>query len=161
MQQKEDGITPACAGQIICRLFKGELLEDHPRLRGTNRVVTIMICFLTGSPPLARDKWSDESLDVLDGGITPACAGQILSCFDRKSCPWDHPRLRGTNDYKEIDPQNGLGSPPLARDKFVLFLAFPLSLRITPACAGQIQLMMYLIYNDRDHPRLRGTNLEC
>ena len=77
MQQKEDGITPACAGQIICRLFKGELLEDHPRLRGTNRVVTIMICFLTGSPPLARDKWSDESLDVLDGGITPACAGQI------------------------------------------------------------------------------------
>ena len=52
-------------------------MRDHPRLRGTNVSIYDNTIISEGSPPLARDKWEDVDLDVLDGGITPACAGQI------------------------------------------------------------------------------------
>ena len=71
------GITPACAGQIerLNRAFN--LIEDHPRLRGTNPRKVISMQTGNGSPPLARDKCRDKTMRPYCIGITPACAGQI------------------------------------------------------------------------------------
>ena len=50
------------------------------------------------------------------------------------------------------------GSPPLARDKYAKALEGVTDEGITPACAGQIEFILDKINNERDHPRLRGTN---
>ena len=72
-----------------------------------------------GSPPLARDKYLLNSFVSIVGGITPACAGQISLAFQTKTLDGDHPRLRGTNLSKGLQMIVLMGSPPLARDKFV------------------------------------------
>ena len=51
-----------------------------------------------------------------------------------------------------------MGSPPLARDKFVTRVRRVRPLGITPACAGQITIPLHGESFNRDHPRLRGTN---
>ena len=75
----DSGITPACAGQIYEPVPNYEYLWDHPRLRGTNALLT----------------HTDKEVE----GITPACAGQICLLFKEELQGWDHPRLRGTNPF--------------------------------------------------------------
>ena len=48
------------------------------------------------------------------------------------------------------------GSPPLARGILGLLRGIRLVSRITPACAGNTQLLRGCFYIRRDHPRLRG-----
>ena len=114
-----------------------------------------------GSPPLARDKYNLTNYQCVGYGITPACAGQIAHFRWHLNLDWDHPRLRGTNQKKLEQIQEYLGSPPLARDKFLFTSSFCCICGITPACAGQIQgLILYLLLM-AEHPRLRGTNCHC
>ena len=53
---KEVRITPAYAGQIYFLLFGYSLLQDHPRIRGTNMRQTLRCPLQIGSPPHTRDK---------------------------------------------------------------------------------------------------------
>ena len=73
---------------------------------------------MSGSPPLARDKYILSIANYDELGITPACAGQIFLSRWHRSNSQDHPRLRGTNDFKAYMLDDTTGSPPLARDKF-------------------------------------------
>ena len=91
------GITPACAGQIVSTYNELTLDRDHPRLRGTNSKKSKNVLLFLGSPPLARDKLCYRLYQHQEIGITPACAGQILSMGIQIAILWDHPRLRGTN----------------------------------------------------------------
>ena len=131
-------ITPACAGQIFFGHMLSDIGLDHPRLRGTNILKLDNFPCVVGSPPLARDKLRSLLLMMNLSGITPACAGQIMSTSKNGTSKKDHPRLRGTNKvifYAHIVKQ---GSPPLARDKFCSCLLRCSRIGITPACAGQI-----------------------
>ena len=55
---------------------------------------------------------------------------------------------------------NDRGSPPHTRDKSMLLVFLALTVRITPAYAGQIILRPCTIDAQWDHPRIRGTNVE-
>ena len=87
-------------------------------MRGTNHIVTAEDNPELGSPPLARDKSLIAGENDPDGGITPACAGQIELQPFRNDCKRDHPRLRGTNPMPCAPEIITIGSPPLARDKY-------------------------------------------
>ena len=51
-----------------------------------------------------------------------------------------------------------VGSPPLARDKFIDYFKSEGINGITPACAGQMDILRNCMCCVGDHPRLRGTN---
>ena len=48
-----------------------------------------------GSPPLARGILARSTKDLLEIGITPACAGNTILVLVSKYRNRDHPRLRG------------------------------------------------------------------
>ena len=71
-----DGITPACAGK---RRHSNRLLhrrQDHPRLCGEKRCITLVSASISGSPPPVRGKDSAHLDLAAASGITPACAGK-------------------------------------------------------------------------------------
>ena len=51
------GITPAYAGQIKIYFQYVYLLQDHPRIRGTNGEYRRIVKDTQGSPPHTRDKY--------------------------------------------------------------------------------------------------------
>ena len=114
-------------------------------MRGTNYRYKLLPLFLQGSPPLARDKFLETFTTLLKKGITPACAGQMGRCSRTQLFYRDHPRLRGTNFQGYLLSDLLSGSPPLARDKSLYRKAGTRSAGITPACAGQIDLLNYNI----------------
>ena len=70
-------IIPAYAGQIIGLHFFNCGSKDHPRIRGTNKSIFLIIASNTGSSPHTRDKfWILWGFEV-QNGIIPAYAGQI------------------------------------------------------------------------------------
>ena len=58
----EIGITPAYAGQMHFFLLVKVGIEDHPRIRGTNRLLIPWRRTISGSPPHTRDKLLSGSL---------------------------------------------------------------------------------------------------
>ena len=134
------------------------IIQDHPRLRGTNAIIKTLRTWKRGSPPLARDKSQTFLSDCYSYRITPACAGQIILLREFVNKLWDHPRLRGTNFWELIDDELWQGSPPLARDKFEVNGKKHCAIGITPACAGQMPQIQGGYDRAQDHPRLRVTN---
>ena len=78
------GITPACAGNSLSPSKKGWFFEDHPRLRGEQRMVLPLNARDMGSPPLARGTGIPDTCNPGTRGITPACAGNS----GRSISPW-------------------------------------------------------------------------
>ena len=77
-EDKEMGITPACAGNTTMEATLQLGIRDHPRLRGEYIVVTNKRNIFLGSPPLARGIHSFLRNENQTAGITPACAGNTL-----------------------------------------------------------------------------------
>ena len=72
----------------------------------------------------------------------------------------DHPRTRGTNLFRKIQPVAYTGSSPHTRDKLNDKAELTAENRIIPAHAGQIQHSPKENGFSWDHPRTRGTNLD-
>ena len=69
-------------------------------------------------------------------GITPACAGNTLKSDNQDDINEDHPRVCGEYILGGEPLDHDQGSPPRVRGiQFVAPCAY-VSLRITPACAG-------------------------
>ena len=131
-------ITPACAGKT-CRGFANNSgSSDHPRMRGEDEGVVLVVVVSPGSPPHARGRpqTGGELLEV--SRITPACAGKTPDFEGRQWARADHPRMRG-EDW----------SWPTARRR---------PGGITPACAGKTPLSTSPRRPSRDHPRMRGED---
>ena len=94
-EDKEMGITPACAGNTTMEATLQLGIRDHPRLRGEYIVVTNKRNIFLGSPPLARGILRYITNKIAQAGITPACAGNTNHLFKCLVFRWDHPRLRG------------------------------------------------------------------
>ncbi len=91
--------------------------------------------------------------------ITPAYAGKTMQGCQNASCLKDHPRLRGENHAVAVDREWFQGSPPPTRGKLKLAVWKNWKERITPAYAGKTLTFFPLTSTDKDHPRLRGENL--
>ncbi len=130
------GITPAYAGTTAAPgsyLFSD---QDHPRLRGNNLMLELIICDIEGSPPLTREQQVRRTGLPRFPGITPAYAGTT----DLPKMPSislkDHPRLRGNNYHTAFLMPHKTGSPPLTREQQKLRYYYIYRARITPAYAG-------------------------
>ena len=75
---KNEGITPACAGKTSGKRMWKSGLRDHPRVCGENSCSLRPNSFFSGSPPRVRGKQAKGRLQELRRGITPACAGKTL-----------------------------------------------------------------------------------
>ena len=108
-----------------------------------------------------RGKAAAHILPVPSARITPACAGK--RAFQKKNLciPWDHPRVCGEKEWKDISTKSIIGSPPRVRGK-VRLRSLQLLLRgITPACAGKRLLLVVLLRPFWDHPRVCGEKARC
>ena len=91
------GITPACAGKTEDFVGNYDRSEDHPRVCGENRFVSVAAAPFIGSPPRVRGKRLREALKLTAAGITPACAGKTFVCVMALWYREDHPRVCGEN----------------------------------------------------------------
>ena len=155
-EDKEMGITPACAGNTTMEATLQLGIRDHPRLRGEYQAQFFPLVAESGSPPLARGIPDVILSIVFLNGITPACAGNTVGAVLEQRYLWDHPRLRGEyTEYNNRKKQQS-GSPPLARGILIQRRKDSFVKRITPACAGNTLELFGGIGSPRDHPRLRG-----
>ena len=152
------GITPAYAGRINRNSGERSIYEDHPRLRGKNFLISPVGFLSLGSPPLTREEFIFSLPLAKYFRITPAYAGRMKKYLANMANIKDHPRLRGKN-YGSNDGIVWMeGSPPLTREELHLHHYQQQDIRITPAYAGRIPLILIPASATRDHPRLRGKN---
>ncbi len=111
---------------------------------------------MLGSPPHVRGKVDPVLLQVLHGGITPACAGKRCFCHPCSSHPWDHPRMCGEKGSLERSDTVMQGSPPHVRGKEPTQNPDDFIRGITPACAGKSSRHHLDGATGRDHPRMCG-----
>ena len=75
MDEQRLRITPACAGNSAWWAAGQGRMEDHPRVCGEKILRWLRARPDSGSPPRVRGKGGVQRPIVLDGRITPACAG--------------------------------------------------------------------------------------
>ena len=152
-------ITPACAGNSLIRFAWFLTGKDHPRLRGEQSIMCCKSSARAGSPPLARGTVVAKAAYAVANGITPACAGNSTVSYYYLHVYWDHPRLRGEQRYIPTSRGFCRGSPPLARGTATFADGQDLKRGITPACAGNSSASISKRLFSKDHPRLRGEQL--
>ena len=157
---EEDRITPACAGKTGIIVIARIVQQDHPRMRGEDQHVDLRVRPSHGSPPHARGRLSFRCRPDCRGGITPACAGKTSSESRGQSSSTDHPRMRGEDIHASGSTLVRDGSPPHARGRHGNVSAEQLIARITPACAGKTAKTGNGQGRSRDHPRMRGEDLD-
>ena len=92
---RDAGITPARAGKTGCHPPKSRPGQDHPRSCGKDRWKYGILGFDLGSPPLVRERHTEQLLRIIQSGITPARAGKTILCFCKELQCRDHPRSCG------------------------------------------------------------------
>ena len=149
-------------------------------MRGEDSAATYNSGAFAGSPPHARGRRPCRWTLPSSRRITPACAGKTTAtpCTERRQA--DHPRMRGEDGdcsstirraYRITPACAGkteactcpilcVGSPPHARGRRLMRPDDTLIYRITPACAGKTRLPKERVMKYKDHPRMRGEDLE-
>ena len=130
-------ITPACAGKSCPLPRRTVSVRDHPRVCGEKRPDWKNEVELVGSPPRVRGKDAIQRHPSCGFGITPACAGKRRTDSKTTLSHEDHPRVCGEKTPFSENSFTKSGSPPRVRGKACAICTFPLSQRITPACAGK------------------------
>ena len=117
--RKAGRIIPAYAGQMKDTTYDKFSVRDHPRIRGTN--ISKQLCNIAfwGSSPHTRDKYREYFYISKIDRIIPAYAGQMLQIQISGFCLRDHPRIRGTNQFRKNSLFRLKGSSPHTRDKYV------------------------------------------
>ena len=108
----------------------------HPRIRGEYPERSFTTLNPQGSPPHTRGILHDGRYRCLDGGLTPAYAGNTVSLSACKThTQGSPPHTRGILDYDDpMVEANGL----------------------TPAYAGNTNLPYIISTDAQAHPRIRG-----
>ena len=151
--QGRDRITPAGAGNRDCRDCPAVLYWDHPRGCGEQQAGTCKITFTKGSPPRVRGTALEGFLKGKRSGITPAGAGNSRSLRPSQRRWQDHPRGCGEQFASMYSCMVQPGSPPRVRGTEDAISAHALPRRITPAGAGNRNLVPAEPYHQEDHPR--------
>ena len=75
---------------------------------------------VVGSPPRVRGKRQRRREEVMQGGITPACAGKTTTRQLGITSSRDHPRVCGENITDCEYLWKDVGSPPRVRGKLMV-----------------------------------------
>ena len=129
-------------------------------MRGEQALSANLERTISGSPPHARGAGVAYCSGGSSGGITPACAGSRKLPACPPGSPRDHPRMRGEQQRKLGRRNADLGSPPHARGAVHHVAAAMAMAGITPACAGSRPSCGQQRPGWRDHPRMRGEQVE-
>ncbi len=140
------------AGNLVFRFA----LYVHPRLR--EEYVTGFGCGVMrrGSPPLARGILPSSVRTARRVTLTPACAGNTDLGRAEDHTQTVHPRLRGEYASRETPCMAISRSPPPARGILALQYISIAPAPLTPACAGNTDLLEFAKIIRAAHPRLRG-----
>mgnify|MGYP007031652065 FL=1 len=149
-------ITPACAGRRGRGSSRCTTPGDHPRMRGEEVTGEEDIPGRSGSPPHARGGGTGLQAASRSCRITPACAGRSGPPAPGRTGRPDHPRMRGEEATIGPSRNRAVGSPPHARGGGQTVRVRPMTLRITPACAGRSCSARRYSGAASDHPRMRG-----
>ena len=151
-------ITPACAGTTESVPYESSHSQDHPRVCGNHRLRLALYSFASGSPPRVREPLRLQFVQILNFGITPACAGTTAHTSSIRTTARDHPRVCGNHCNRVSAYAFTSGSPPRVREPLYSSPSASRSLRITPACAGTTRQPDLLYRLDEDHPRVCGNH---
>ena len=158
LEHRVVGITPARAGKTDYREKWISWKRDHPRSCGKDLTFSVASETFLGSPPLVRERRTNNGKSYWMARITPARAGKTTSRTLKNSCKRDHPRSCGKDDSFEHNLFIKLGSPPLVRERLFLLMPSRRFLRITPARAGKTSYSLVSSHIIRDHPRSCGKD---
>ena len=103
-----------------------------------------------------RGKVTQDLVDLVKSGITPAYAGKRTSRYTPFQGAKDHPRVCGEKTGTAWRWLMVTGSPPRMRGKVPAAPSAPMSSGITPAYAGKSILQSATRWPRRDHPRVCG-----
>ena len=110
-------LIPAHAGKTHRAAIPAAHDRAHPRSRGENRAMPVMITLLPGSSPLTRGKRFHDGGRSHRHRLIPAHAGKTIPRSTRHGARWAHPRSRGENWAWSSIAWAALGSSPLTRGK--------------------------------------------
>ena len=130
----------------------------HPRSRGENVFMIVVVATLTGSSPLTRGK-RERRVDGGDKGrLIPAHAGKTRCRLRRQWPRWAHPRSRGENAMPVQAEPPAKGSSPLTRGKLDALARVGTGDGLIPAHAGKTTPSASRCFSYQAHPRSRGEN---
>ena len=151
-------ITPACAGTTGSGWPCTRSPRDHPRVCGNHSASNSSRSSISGSPPRAREPLLLQFVQILNFGITPACAGTTAHTSSIRTTARDHPRVCGNHCNRVSAYAFTSGSPPRVREPRRHVECNAVILGITPACAGTTVLIALRIEILEDHPRVCGNH---
>ena len=157
---KSHRITPARAGNSGITSGYRSNIEDHPRACGEQIIFLLYLLFLLGSPPRVRGTEADRVREYRLQRITPARAGNRSHPASCSDLPWDHPRACGEQPDARLCRRDHYGSPPRVRGTGDPRGPIGRRGRITPARAGNSQIIQRGICAQKDHPRACGEQMK-
>ena len=131
-------IIPAYAGSTDVFPLAGDIVPDHPRIRGEHGS--------TGRRTAGAN------------GIIPAYAGSTWRGGRRSGRRTDHPRIRGEHGFDRSVGKRYMGSSPHTRGALASDVERAVIAGIIPAYAGSTVYMSILAAAISDHPRIRGEH---
>ena len=91
------GITSACAEQTAILIRIEHILRDHLRVCGADFQNSTPTFSRLGSPPRVRSRPNVSRGDIVQVGITSACAEQTWTTTSSRGCGGDHLRVCGAD----------------------------------------------------------------
>ena len=152
------GLIPAHAGKTTTTTHTSPASPAHPRSRGENPLLGVILGQAPGSSPLTRGKLAGTATSMSRCGLIPAHAGKTeIPGFSLPS-QWAHPRSRGENSVSPPTRRSQRGSSPLTRGKPLRVRATGNGQGLIPAHAGKTEDWRDWDPTDPAHPRSRGEN---
>ena len=109
------GIIPAYAGNTSANSSSASTKRDHPRVCGEHPSTVFVSAAGMGSSPRMRGTPGDGFAGFFRHGIIPAYAGNTCRASNTKCIFWDHPRVCGEHHGKEERIDFNRGSSPRMR----------------------------------------------
>ena len=151
-------LTPARAGNTASASPASPPAGAYPRSRGEHSCPSSVYRDWKGLPPLARGTRSSASGHDLDGGLTPARAGNTVGQATTTTATEAYPRSRGEHSPRTCPPRGRSGLPPLARGTRRLHPAPQEGRGLTPARAGNTPVCRRAGSRSGAYPRSRGEH---
>ena len=117
IQDRLDGLIPACAGKTVDMQLAYSIIRAHPRVCGENASVSSSERAQRGSSPRVRGKRSSIRAEERLDGLIPACAGKTWDRRQGGQRHRAHPRVCGENNTASRFGYDTTGSSPRVRGK--------------------------------------------
>ena len=158
VQDRLDGLIPACAGKTTHLELVADSKRAHPRVCGENFALNALHKLDRGSSPRVRGKQPIACRMSLIAGLIPACAGKTGARSPATFPSPAHPRVCGENCDTFPLAQVFAGSSPRVRGKLPNSTENVFNRGLIPACAGKTTASCSSFCTWEAHPRVCGEN---